>query len=155
LAERQLVPHFPDETTLLRLESDPNAFAGKAFILCGDVKAENPHDSNTFYSQPTHYTFRFHEHGRTWGDRKQEAVWVNLKRDRGKRIADRIIKKQEEFEARGLYLALACRIRARVLPDRDGGMSFIEILDVQFLNSSEDGWDPWMLGATAWEDGDR
>jgi hypothetical protein len=140
LLNDQLVPHLPDETTLIRLKADPEAFVGKTFILCGDMWVANYYNFNYVYAQSTHYSFRFWECGKTWGDRR-EYVSAYLRRDVGKRIADELVRSQEESGA-----SVACRIKGTILPGDAIQWNSIEILDVQFLNAGGDDWEPWMLG---------
>ena len=144
-----LVPHHDDETKLIRLKTDPDAFVGKTFILCGSVLATNYYNYDYRSSQSSHYSFRFRQSGRTWEDETDEEVTGYLERNRGRPIADRVIEVQEKQNA-----WKACRIKGTILPGGSERWDTIEILDIQFLNSAGDDWGSWMLsGANA--TGDR
>jgi hypothetical protein len=149
LSAKQLVPHLPDETKLIRLKTTPEHFVGKTFILCGGIQvSDNYSGTYYFHTEPVYYSFEFLVFGNTWGERADDVVLGYLRKDRGKRIADRIIAAQESWEARGKRGVLACRIKATILPESyalGGRWWQVEIVDVQFLNSSRDGWEPWMV----------
>jgi len=139
LFTHQLVLHLPDETRLIRLKADPEAFVGKTFILCGTLRMADYYNYNYVGEQSNRYSFRFVERGKTWAEVTGEVTGY-LERDRGKSIAKRVIEAEETFNA-----AAGCRIKATILPGRSVRWDTIEIINVQFL-TSRGGWAPWMLG---------
>jgi hypothetical protein len=146
LSQDQLVPHLPDETRLIRLKADTEAFEDKSFVLSGAIRLTHKYQGSYERYESTFYSFEFTENGKTWGDRGY-TISAYLSRRMGKPIADRIIKSQEEREARGEWeMVIACRIKATMDKRRWTDWTAVEILDIQFLNDNGDGWGPWMLG---------
>ena len=171
--ERDLVPHIADETKMSHLREAPESFVGKVFILCGNLWQSDDYSNNANVSLPykrtgaavagsqeaysaiadyynselrrqssietTHYVFKFCERGKTW----QEIgipVSAYLPRDIGRRIADRFVKTKELGGKSPI-----CRVKATILVDSRLDCYVIEIRDVQFLNETSDGWEPWIL----------
>ena len=143
------VPHLSDETKLIHLKtSPPDALIGRTFILCGGIRMGSDYRGMYANEQGNRYALDFWEAGSTWGDHTY-GVWAYLKRDTGRPIAERLIKKQAEFKAReGSGGTIACRIKATMLEaTRSWNQRWdtIEVLDLQLINTTGDGWDPWIL----------
>ena len=147
--EGKPIPHLKDETLSVEIETHPEKYVGKSFIICGGVEMGNaavsfPPDVRQFgYTEGTYYPLEFREMGKDTNTYTGQALvsiqGPYLKKQFGEAIAETITKFQAEQGKLGKRTLELLRVKAtlvrgqyRVAGDAIGGPTNVMIvLDAQ------------------------
>lgn len=140
------IPHLKDETQIIQIKTDPEAFLDKDVVLCGGLLIDDYYNFAYRDAVRTHYSLSFREVGATQSDLSAERYHLYLPRDIGKKIADQLIANAKEY-GNGPSLDLV-RVRVRLDPGRyfeDRQWNMLEVSDLQFASDDFKSWKPWYL----------
>ena len=95
------VPHKPDETALVRVEANPERYAGTVFTICGGVGIGSYYNYAYNHAESQFYSLRFVELGEDTSKPLNKAATLYLRKPQGARIVDTITKWVESASRRG------------------------------------------------------
>lgn len=140
------VPHLYDECHLKELKEDPNKLLEKSRILCGIISltdVDHKHSENTVDRNPRR-SVSITEVGDRLNDLKEESADVYLPR---RHVATDAILKACERGNESTSSARLVRLEVTPAVD-DSGRALkwnqFELVDVQFFNSTDGTWLPWI-----------
>ena len=139
---KRKVPRLHDETTLVRLKSNPERAVGKPITICGFVTVSDYYNFSYTDAAETHYSLVFLEAGETIGDPLVERASLYFSKSVGAIAVEEITKATEKKKQK------LVRAEVTILPAawaESKQSDVLEVLDIQFYNIKTETWDPWVL----------
>ncbi|HVC94150.1 MAG TPA: hypothetical protein VND64_10695, partial [Pirellulales bacterium] len=137
------IPSAADDVSLDRIKANAPDYIGKTFTLCGMIRVWDHYSYGYWDAEETHYAFQLKPLKTTDGHAAPETAVLYLLRDRGRRLAEQVVRLAE----RGVEFATV-RVRATIVAYRHKSPEawrHMELLDWQLWDPVRGEWEPWVF----------